>query len=227
MDYNFDYVNFTDSIKLNTPILTDEYDETTTEKYRIMRLLKIDPIMNDEIPKNLIFEFKYKWNPISGLRTDIDDYGALCFNALNLYEYYYKNRFIGLWNPPADQYQGYYGDMVGCGENIIINGKHCPEKYLYRLPIIDCYLKKSHNYSIITMGPIITNNEIDVIDSLIKNYIKHRPTLKFLKENYDRAINNSPDITKLKKTYPTLSENELKEKYNRMHVDTLVNLSKY
>jgi hypothetical protein len=224
MDYNFDSVNFTEVNPIKT--IVDEYDTTTTEKYRIMRLYKVDPIMNEEIPNHLIFEFKYKWNPITGKRETLDDYGALCFNALNLYQFFFSNRFNGLWYPPVDQFQGYYGDLVGSSKDILINGRPCPEKYLYRLPIIDCYLKKTHNYSIITMGPILTDEEINQIDIILSNYRKNKPTLKLLKEYYDQAINNSPDISELKLLNPTLSERELNEKYNKMYVDKLINFSK-
>jgi hypothetical protein len=226
MEYNFEYVNFTDT-QTNKLSLQDEYDDTTTEKYRIMRLYKVDPIINEEIQKNLIFEFKYKWNPITGIRTEIDEYGSLCFNALNLYQYFYSNRYNGLWYPPKDNYQGYYGDLLGCGNDIFINGRPCPEKYLYRLPIIDCYLKKTHNHSIITMGPILTDDEINQIDNIINNQKKNKPSLKVLKEYYDQALNNSPDITELKKLNPNLTDRELKDKYNRMYVDKLINMKNY
>lgn len=225
MSYNFDYVNFTEINSIKTTI--DEYDTTTTEKYRIMRLYKVDPIMNEEIPKHLIFEFKYTWNPITGKRETVDNYGSLCFNALNLYQYFFSNRYNGLWYPSKDQYQGYYGDLVGSGDNIVINGKYYPEKYLYRLPIIDCYLKKSHNHSIITMGPILTDDEINQIDILTSNYRINKPTLKILKECYDQAINDCPNITELKKINPTITDRELKEKYNRSYVDKLVNMKNY
>ena len=126
-DYDFDYVNFTDdTITFNLPTRIthnndnyDDYDTTTTEQYRALRLYKIDPILNEPIPSNLIFEFKHKWNPISGHRTEVDDYGPLCFNAWNLYQYYYSNKFNGIWNPPAQQFQGYYGDLLGCGERYV------------------------------------------------------------------------------------------------------------
>lgn len=234
MDFTYDCVNFTDDPITNTintsssnsnSIVSDDsdkYDETTTEQYRTLRLYKIDPIMNEPIPSHLIFEFKYKWDPITGVRKEIDECGALCFNACNLYQYYYSNRFNGLWYPPVQEYQGYYGDLLGCGKDMFINGRPCTEKYLYRLPIIDCYLKKSHNHSIITMGPILTDGEIDLIDNLTSNYRKNKPTLKILKEYYDRALNNSPDIEELKKTNYGLSDRELKDKYNRTYVDKLI-----
>ena len=228
IEYNFDFVNFTDNNVSKVIINTDKdtYDNNTIEHYRMMRILKIDPIMEEEIPKHLLFEFKYKWNPLSGERLDIHEVGPLCFNALNLYEYYFKNRHNGLWIPPADQYQGYYGNLLGSGQNIKINSRgNNPEKYLYRLPIIDCYLTKNHNHSTITMGPILTNEEIDKIDELIKYVKTHKPTLKELKSCYDNAINNNPNITELKKSFQYLSDKELCEKYNRSFVDTLIKYS--
>jgi hypothetical protein len=226
MNYSFDYVTFETDNHIKK-IIKDDYDDTTNEKYRTMRLYKIDPIMNEEIPNYLIFEFKYKWDPITGKRTEIDEMGSLCFNAWNLYQYYFQNRFNGIWYPPKEQYQGYYGDLLGCGKDMFVNSKYCPEKYLYRLPIIDCYLKKSHNHSIITMGPILTDEEIDYIDIIIANLRKSKPTLKTLKEYYDQALNDKPDISQLKKENPELSDNRLKDKYNRMYVDKLVNMSKF
>jgi len=55
MNYSFDYVTF-ESIDDNQKIVKDDYDDTTNEKYRTMRLYKIDPIMNEEIPNYLTFE---------------------------------------------------------------------------------------------------------------------------------------------------------------------------
>jgi hypothetical protein len=234
-EYDFDYVNFTNShdliIRSKKSIIDENqidsdnysnYDDTTTELYRTLRLYKFDPITNEEIPSNLLFEFKYKWDPITGQRTEIDEMGPLCFNAWNLYQYYYSNRYNGLWYPPIHPFQGYYGDLLGCGQNMITNLRPCPEKYLYRLPIIDCYLKKSHNQSIITMGPILTNEEINKIDNLTSNLRKNKVSLQILKEYYDEALNNSPNIDELKKTNSSLSNKELIEKYNRSFVDKLV-----
>lgn len=229
-DYHFDFVNFTDesNINTNTNISNsnnlNNYDDITTEHYRMMRLYKIDPIMKEQIPTQLIFEFNDKWNPLNGERIGIDEIGPLYFNALNLYEYYFKNRYNGLWNIPAENFQGYYGDLVGSGHNIKIKSRgYNPEKYLYRLPIIDCYLQKTHNHATITMGPKLTDLEIDQIDKIIKLYKTHNVTLKELKLNYDNAINDNPNIFSLKNQYPNFTDIELHQKYNRMFVDQLVN----
>jgi len=245
-EYNFDFVDFSKPIKKtntkNINIQTDnntnknnkdtnisktivDYDTTTTEHYRILRVYKIDPITNEEIPPHLLFQFKDKWEPLSGERSGNDEVGPLCFNALNLYEYFYKNRYNGLWYPPIDQYQGYYGDIVGSGPNLKINSRgYNPQKYLYRLPIIDCYLSKTHNHSVITMGPKFTPEEIDQIDTIIKKYRTHSVTLKELKTWYDNSLDDKPNITDLKNKHPHLSDRELCEKYNRSWVDKLVKM---
>jgi hypothetical protein len=101
---SFDFVNFEDEPE-EKPIIVNtycEYDKTTTETYRINRLLSIDPILNEKIPEELNFKFKDKWDPLTGIRTTIDEIGPLCFHAVNLYRFYMKNRTNGLWNPPTN-----------------------------------------------------------------------------------------------------------------------------
>lgn len=245
MNFTFDQIDFTnfnkDTNKVikNTEVKNEEilekYDKTTNETYRIKRLFKIDPFTDQEIPSNLIFEFTNIWDPYTGLRQNSDPIGPLCFNAINLYDYYYSNRYKGLWNPPVDQYQGFYGDLIGTSKQIKIKSRGSnPEKYLFRLPIIDCYLPPNHNYSIITMGPELTNNEISQIDTIILNSHPKKTspnfaTLTMLKYYYDNALNPNPDqdsdeIIELKIKYPNLSEKEINEKYNRYWVDKLVKL---
>jgi hypothetical protein len=75
------------------------------------------------------------------------------------------------------------------------------------------------------MGPILTDEEIDSIDKLISNVKKsNKPTLKTLKKYYDEAINDSPNISELKKEKPDLTDRELKELYNKQYVDKLLKL---
>jgi hypothetical protein len=198
-------------------------------------LYKIDPILDAEIQPSHCFEFKYKWNPYNGLRGGVDEVGPLCFNAINLYDYYYINRCNGLWTPPQDGFQGMYGDMVGSGKIINVKSRGTfPERYLFRLPIIDCYLPKSHNLSIITMGPELTDGEIIEIDTIVRKYHPKKCNSRFasltmLKYYYDRALDispdpNSDDIKELKAKYPTMTTIEINAKYNRCYVDKLVNL---
>ena len=235
MDFSFDQIDLsTLQIKsVNNDNKNLQYDNTTNETYRIKRLFKIDPLIDQEIPNNLLFEFKYRWNPYNGEREQEDEIGSLCFNALNLYDYYYSNRFKGLWNPPIDQYQGYYGDLLGTGKNIkIVSRGENPEKYLYRLPIIDCYLKQNHNYSIVTMGPVLNDEEINQIDKIILTHHKNRFNKNFIKLStlklyYDNAIEscpdqNSNDIVELVQKYPNLTNKEINDKFNRYYVDKLL-----
>lgn len=253
MDFSFDKIDFSTIDMNETNISTNEsnsshtttdnidkseleqYDKTTSETYRIKRLYKIDPILDTEIPNGLIFEFKFKWNPYNGKRLEVDNVGPLCFNAINLYDYYYMNRYKGLWTPPQDGYQGMYGDMVGSGKDGDVKSRGTyPEKYLFRLPIIDCYLTKSHNLSVVTMGPELTDNEIAEIDCIVKKSHPKKSHSKFasltmLKYYYDRALDVSPDpdldeIKEFKKKYPNMTVKEINNKYNRYYVDKLVNL---
>jgi hypothetical protein len=228
-DFTFNFVDFDD-----TPVIKSndiKYDKTTTEFYRIKRLFNIDPILDEKIPENLIFKFSNKWDPLTGNRNGIDEIGPLCFNAFNLYKFYIKNRFNGLWTPPYNDntgfYQGCYGDCLGAGISINIDNRGCfPEKYLFRLPIVDCYLNPNHNFSIVTMGPILSDLEITEIDNIILNNILHKnlPKLSTIKKWYDKAICDNPDINKLKKKYNLTSDRDVKDKYNRKYVDKLVNI---
>lgn len=223
MDFTFDYVDFTSVKESNNNKNNNNYDLTTTETYRIKRLFKLDPFTDEEIPENLMFKFYHKWDPYTGERSTIDEVGPLCFNALTLYEYYFKNRLNGLWNPPTGVFEGYYGDLVGCGENIeIVSRGLNPQKYLFRLPIIDCYLKQDHNLSVVAMGPLLTNEEINTIDKLING--KKKSPLSLIKKYYDSAITtNIPqiEIENLKNNFPTFDEKELKDKFNRQFVEKL------
>jgi hypothetical protein len=259
MNFSFDAIDFcsliknndiNDSIILNNSIDTSidkkndlqknedkltNFDKTTSETYRIKRIFKIDPLTDLEVSENLAFKFLQEWNPYTGIRGSDDIIGPLYFNAINLYDYYFSNRYKGLWNPPSEQYQGYYGDFVGTGKNIKIKsrGSH-PERYLYRIPIIDCYLPTTHNYSHITMGPELTDQEIIQIDIIISKYHSKKFSSNFtslttLKYYYDMALEISPDpnsdeIKELKIKYPFLNEKEINEKFNRYWVDKLVKL---
>jgi len=231
-----DTIKSKDSKKVSTNYnIQVKYDKTTNETYRIKRLYKIDPITDTEVQSSQCFEFKYKWNPYNGIRIEQDEIGPLCFNAINLYDYYYINRYNGLWTPPQDGFQGMYGDMVGSGKIVNVKSRGTfPERYLFRLPIIDCYLPPTHNMSIITMGPELTESEITEIDVIITKFHPKKSNPKFasltmLKYYYDRALDISPDpdsddIKELKSKHPKLTKNEINAKYNRYFVDKLVNL---
>ncbi len=215
-----------------------KYDERTTEYYKTLRKLKLDPITCDELENKPHFEFKYKWDPYTGERLEEDPDGPLCFDADTLIKYYHIHRLRDLWVEPKQEmyglYQGYYDYLVGAAVlkdnkvEINIEGRgNCPEKYLFRLPIIDCYLPKEHNNNIITMGPILTDSDIKDIYEIANmnknnykiNYKKDRPSIIEMKKAYDQAINKNPIINY--KYEKNLSEQEIRTKENHVNVAIL------
>lgn len=178
------------------------YDDTTCTYYKEHRLKRTDPITFDTLEAKSSFKFLDMWDPDTGNRTGIDPYGPLCFHPMTLLHYFYESRLNGLWINPNDGYEGYFGDVVGSGDDIAMGRGIYPERYLFRLPISNCYLKKGHNLSIITMGPKLTNREICELDRLINKYwsndklyetiYKKIGSLYKLKCYYDIAIAKDP-----------------------------------
>jgi hypothetical protein len=208
-EFTFDFVNFKDIPEKGEKV--KKFDKMTTETYVAKRRLQRCALVDKEIPHGCMFSFKYMWNPINGERCGIDKVGPLYFNVIELYNHYYNNRYNGLWTPSSydpvlkQSYEGYYGDLVGSGKDIKINsrGFH-PDKYLFRLPIHDCYLYEDHNHSVVTMGPLLTNEEITEIDKIIlnlpqqhKHYVKSYSTLSAMKAMYDNALDENPTVDKL------------------------------
>jgi len=150
------FINFSNQnnnsidIKINKNNKFDKYnkfDVTTSETYRVMRELHIDPITHEKVPDNLAFKFEYMWDPITGERTEKDPFGPLYFNCINLYINFYYNRLRMLWidGDIVDniQYEGYYGDALCSGDDLYIPSRGISKHlHLFRLPLIDCYLEK-------------------------------------------------------------------------------------
>jgi len=222
-----------------------EYDATTLKHYRAIRESKFNVFLPESTDFDVKTAFAYPnmWDPYNGKITGVDPYGPLLFFPDDLVYYFYSKRLDMLWNEPVDDvgagyFAGYYGDAVGAGINITVSGRgDYPEKYLFRLPITNCYLPTTHHLSTVTMGPILTNEEVSMIDSLAakqqsyykKNYGKERPSLTYIKQLYDQAISKTPDISKLlKNEKPTdLTKDELQNYYNRANriaVDILIKL---
>jgi len=196
----------------------------------------MDPIIQIELDDDCAFKFDYMWDPYTGQRTEKDPFGPLYFDPDSLIHYYYINRLKNLWTEPVDEnggyYEGYYDMLVGSGDNINIIGRgECPEKYLFRIPIIDCYLEKDYNKSIITMGPKLTDNEVMMIDELAKKspnnyklmFKKNRPSLYEMKKLYDQAISSNP-IIKHNDFASVDAIKSLKYKANCNAVDKLKNM---
>ena len=173
-----------------------QYRQTNTEVFTM------EPIPSDQSMKS-IFKFYHQWDPYNGTRTTIDPMGPLLFDANALIHYWYVNRLNHLWHNAVDEagglYHGYYGDGVGNGPlfNITGRGNHM-DWYLFRLPIMDCYLPDDHNEQFVTMGPILTNDEISMVYKLAKKspyeFGPNRPNVVMMKAKYEQAITMKPTI---------------------------------
>jgi hypothetical protein len=210
-----------------------------TEFYKTMRLKKYNVISHDAFDCNEehLFKFNQMWDPYTGERLENDPFGSLYFHPDDLIYFYYKRRLKMLWYEPNDEihggyYQGYYGDAVGSGQTINIPGRGIyPELYLFRLPIDDCYMLPDSDLSIITMGPILTNDEVYAIDMLANTYHsnnyeslygKKRPSLFKMKLLYDNAISQNPNLGEYDLGLKKQEMIDLKNKLNRESVDALV-----
>lgn len=197
--------------------------------YKKYRKNNIDPILLTELPisnKFTIkdtFRFPFKWNPYNGNRsTKLDKNGPISFDPDTLINFFYNNRLSHLWTDGFTDifncvFEGHYDDAVGNGPDFLIpgRGEHW-DWYLFRLPIIDCYVHEK--CSAVTMGPKLTYAEIKQLDVLGKKYGDNyektygykRPKLTEIYKLYQKAINKNPKIkSSKKKTYA-----ELKYKYN-------------
>jgi hypothetical protein len=220
-----------------------EYNKHTTEFYRNMREKKYNIISHDSFDCDIdyVFQFPFMWDPYTGEITEKDPHGPLYFHPDELIHFFYKRRLKMLWHEPKDEnggfYEGYYGDAVGSGEEINIPGRGIyPELYLFRLPIDDCYLSPDSDLSVITMGPRLTDKDVELIDELAEKYHKNnfqncyrkkRPSLVKMKKLYDTAISKNPDITKYGVNLDELSDekiSEFKNRANREAVDALIKL---
>ena len=130
------------------------------------RLLKRDVFNGEIVPPKECFEYFHMWDAYTGKKINKKDiFGPLCFNGFELCYFYYINRLNGLFNKPEGEYDGYYGELLGTGEDINIVSRGCyPERYLLRLPVIDSYAHENAKHSHITMGPKLTNEEINRLD---------------------------------------------------------------
>ena len=232
-----DFVSFEDIVEVPKPqFITVEYDRRTNEYYRILRSRKMDPFISIDLDDHYAYKYPYIWDPYTGIKSDkLDKDGPLCFHPDVLIHYFYKNRLNNLWVEPVDDlqagyFEGYYDMAVGAGENIHVVGRNeCPEKYLFRLPIIDCYLTKDHSDMVITMGPKLTDADIDEIYNIaLKNknsyrdiFGKPRPNLVLMKQLYDQAISKTPYSNISTDTYTAEQKKELFDKLNRIAVDKL------
>ena len=205
------------------------------ETYRVMRKLKIDPFTDEVIDDTKSFKFTYQWNPRTGQRTKPDPYGALHFNPMTLIKFFHAKRLSKLWTSSSDTGAGYFPEFydiaVGIGSDFYVAGRgYNPQWHVFRLPIIDCYVSSNMSLREITMGPILTDEEIAEIDLIGHTYYereykqetgKNMPSLVKMKELYDKAISKSPiDVSYLDSEE---RENAI-NKANRDAVDELVKM---
>lgn len=174
------------------------------DNYENHRKRPLDPILGVELPiikKKKYFKFSFFWDPYSGIRESIDPRGSLCFDPDSLIYYFYTNRLNHLWTPTTSEYTGHYGDGVGNGPDFHIPGRGFHNDwYLFRLPIQDGYIKKSEWCQIVTMGPILTFEEIEKIYNLGLEYKTsfkerfniNRPNLMEIYKLYNIAISKHP-----------------------------------
>lgn len=217
-----------------------EYDNDTMEKYRVLRKRKMDPVLHIELEEKYSFQFKYKWDPYTGERLEEDPHGPLYFDPDTLIKHFYVKRLDKLWVNPKDEqagyFEGYYDDGVGAGEDFYIKGRgYHPEWYIFRLPIIDCYLTKNHNKQHITFGPKLTDNEIIEIEQLANlrpdNYKKmfgyNRPSLIQIKKLYDTAISQTPNLSNIinMENINDIPQERLTELYYKINRDAVTALS--
>lgn len=203
VDFSSIYLN---NIKINDSKseYSIDYDDLTTKYYKSHRIQKTDPITFEELKDSYCFSYYNIWNPYTGSILINDPFGPLCFNPETIISHLYYSRLNNLWVELSDEkdalYSGYYGDCVGIGEDFeIINKGNCPEKYIFRLPITNCYLKKNHNMNTITIGPKLTDDDIYKLDCIMSLYYKKNIIYKKigsvlnLKKYYDIAISKIPD----------------------------------
>ncbi len=197
----------------NQPI---EFDKQTMVYYKSIRQSKLDPIFNKQMDDQTAFVFKDEWDPYTGERLGLDPIGPLYFDPDYLIFHFYKKRLDNLWIKPVDEndgyYDGHYGDAVGASEDFYIASRgHHPEWYLFRLPIIDCYLTKDHNLQHVTFGPKLTTEELKEIDRLSDLSNTYKQTFK----------HNKPSLLKMEELYKIAISKEVSDEENRKAVDAL------
>ena len=188
---------------ISKPTYSKDYDDMTTTYYKSHRIQNSDPITYEELKEGTCFSYYNMWNPYTGNILENDPFGPLCFNPVSIITHLYCSRLNNLWINESDEknglYSGYYGDGVGAGKDFeIINKGKYPERYIFRLPIANCYLSKNHDMNTITVGPELSNQDIHNLDCLMTTYYKDDEiyrkigSLKKLKRYYDIAISKNP-----------------------------------
>lgn len=219
-----------------------EFDETTNVFYKVMRERKLNVFtQEDDIDTQKCFQYPYIWDTFTGEVMGLDPYGSLWFHPMDLVNYFSEYCLNNLWHDQVDEtggiYEGYYGDLLGSGENLYVTSRgYYTELYLFRIPIVDCYMPKDCNLSLITMGGKLTNEDLKTIDTLVENYYKNSYTKKYrknppklveMKKHYDNAISATPSLESFgysEDYINSLTEIELKNLRNQANIRAVENL---
>ena len=181
------------------------FDDETTSRYRAYRIKRQDPITCENMKEKNSFKYKYIWNCITGEKIGIDPHGPLCLSPITILRTILSQILIGLWTE-IENCIPMYGENVGLGKTFAIPGRGAqPEKYIFRLPIQDCYLYRDSDKfgkSVHTMGPELTDDDLREIDRLIQEYGGDDPYIISLPETaldmlelrklYDAVLNSEP-----------------------------------
>ena len=184
-----------------------------TKKYCTYRKLNIDPITLIALDENYpVFKVEKMWDPYTGQFTENDPFGHLSFDPISLTIYFWMNRYTHLLKDSTSTDNISTDDGLGAGEDFIINSKgKYPERYLWRLPIVDCYIEKTDNIkeesflnSVPKLGPKLERHDIEILYELVKQCVKLHPNrleripdLVSMYDTYHIAINPEPDISNI------------------------------
>lgn len=219
-----------------------EFDDSTTDYYKSMRERKLNIFtQEDDIDTEKCFPYSYVWDIFTGEKIGLDPYGPLWFHPVELVNYFEKKCLTNLWHDQVDEnggiYQGYYGDLVGSGNEMYVKGRgYYTELYLFRIPIIDCYVPKGTNMSLITMGGKLETEDLQLIDELmqkyhtklyLKKYKKNPPSLLEMKKHYDIALSSEPSLEQfgiLKNQETSITEELLRNYRYQINISGVNNL---
>ena len=183
------------------------FDDETTGRYRAYRIKRQDPITCENMEEYSSFKFPYVWDCMTGERIGIDPNGPLYFSPVTILRTILSQILIGLWTE-IENCVPMYGENVGVGKDFNIPGRGPQlEKYMFRLPIQDCYVHRDSDKiakSVHTLGPEFTDDELREIDRLIVEYWIEDPYIEDLPETawstlelrrlYDAALNPKPTL---------------------------------
>lgn len=189
------------------------------ESYRMMRKRQICPLTKEVMKDGECFKFYPEWDPYTGETSDKNDPdGPLCFDVHALIKFMFNRRTKNLWMEPDGDFEGWYGYDVGNGPLFFVSGRdYYPEHHLLRLPITDCYLTVDNNDQNPTVGPMLTDDQIEQIYKIAKNksstyemrYGRYLPNFIKMCNYYKLAILSENDTKILKELYKKCYERDM------------------